>query len=385
MENPFTKGIKDPETGGWDGREIASRIKGGVAVLLSLAVLLGGGFLIASKVKDAWEQSRTVEDYGDPAGKADVTVTIPKGTSLSGIADILVQNDVVKTAKAFDRAVAGNSEAKKIQAGQYKLRTQIPAATALEMLLDSKRMVRNFFQVAEGLRLSEVLTSLSKGTKIKVKDFQAALKNRKDLELPAWVTGKSNEGFLFPDTYELAAKPTAANVLHQLVARFTDVTDELKFADTAKANTGYSAYQVLIVASIVEREVFRDEDRAKVARVFYNRLKQRMALQSDATVAYANNITGRIFTTPKERQINSPYNTYRFPGLPPGPITAPAKKALEAALNPAEGDWLYFMPINLDSGETAFATTLAEHNQNAQKLQQWCLASQANRDKCNGR
>ena len=139
---------------------------------------------------------------------------------------------------------------------------------------------------------------------------------------------------------------------------------------------------VLIVASIIEREVFRSEDRAKVARVFYNRLKKGMPLQSDATVAYAVKKTGTIWTTAAERKNKSPYNTYLHKGLPPGPITAPAKAALEAAVNPEEGDWLYFVPVNLDTGETKFTNNYDDHLKALAELQAWCLQSAENKKKC---
>ena len=124
-------------------------------------------------------------------------------------------------------------------------------------------------------------------------------------------------------------------------------------------------------------------DRAKVARVFYNRLDSKDGrLQSDATVAYAVKRTGTVWTTDKERESDSPYNTYRFRGLPPGPIAAPAKKAMDAALNPAEGKWMFFVPINLDTGETVFSETYDEHLRAVAKLNAWCLESAENKKKC---
>lgn len=376
MENPFTRGLKDPETGKWDPKEIGSRVRGAFAVLLSLAVLIGGGWFVAGKIKDVYNNFRTVEDYNNEAGTADVVVVIPPNTSLSKISDILVQADVVKTAKAFDRVVAGNEQAKKIQAGQYKLRTQIPAKTALEMLLDTTNMIRNRFQIPEGLRYSQILPLLVKATGIKKADFEAALKDRKGLGIPSWM-GKSNEGFLFPDTYELPAKPTAKSVLKVIVDNFNRVTHDAGLEVKAK-DLGLTPYQALTLASLVEREASRDDDRPKVARVFLNRLDIKMALQSDATVAYANNITGRVTTTPAERKNPSPYNTYLHPGLPPGPITAPAKKALEATLNPADGNWKFFVVVNLDTGETDFNADKAGHDASVQKFRTFCQTS----DKC---
>ena len=372
--------LRDPETGRWVPKEVWYRVRGSVAVVLSLAVLLGGGWFVYGKVHDAYIAFRTVDDYIDPEGLADVVVEIPQGASTTEMANILLAADVIKTAKAFQSAAARNPDTRNIKYGLYKLRTQIPASTAIEMLLDPANQVKNQFQISEGLRLSQVLASLAKTTKVPEKDFKSALADRKQFALPDWI-GKSNEGFIFPDTYNLPSKPNAVNVLKLPINQFKKTLDDLAFEDRAKL-LGYKPYDVLIVASIIEREVNRDDDRAKVARVFYNRLKKGMPLQSDATVAFAVNKTGTIWTTPKERDSDSPYNTYKHKGLPPGPITAPAKKALEAAANPAEGDWLYFVPINLDTGETVFSTTYADHQKAVDQLNAWCLASAENKKKC---
>lgn len=372
--------LRDPETGRWLPKEVWYRVRGAVAVVLSLAVLVGGGWFVYGKVHDAWVAYRTVDDYIDPEGAADVVVEIPQGATTTKMAEILLAADVIKTAKAFNSAAAANPDARSIHYGLFKLRTQIPAATAVEMLLDPANEVKNQFQIAEGLRYTQVLASLAKTTKVPEKNFKAALENRKQFNLPSWI-GKSNEGFIFPDTYNLPLKPNAVNVLKLPINQFNKTLDDLAFEEKAK-NLGYKPYEVLIVASIIEREVFRNEDRAKVARVFYNRLKKGMPLQSDATVAYAVKKTGTIWTTDKERASKSPYNTYKYKGLPPGPITAPAKKALEAAANPEEGDWLYFVPVNLDTGETVFSATYEEHQKAVAQLQSWCLQSEANKKKC---
>ncbi|MBP8919590.1 MAG: endolytic transglycosylase MltG [Micropruina sp.] len=379
MANLFRE-LRDPETGRWVPKEVWYRVRGAVAVLISLGVLAAGGWLIYGRVHDAWMAFRTVEDFADPEGVADVVVEIPQGASTRRIGEILVSAGVIKTAKAFDKAASADTKSRNIQYGLYQLRTQIPAKTALQMLLDPDSQIKNQFQIREGQRLSEVLTSLNESTQVPKADFSKVLKNRKALNLPSWI-GKSNEGFVFPDTYSLPLKPTAANVLKLPIDQFNKTVADLDFEERAK-NLGQKPYDVLIVASIVEREVFRDVDRAKVAQVFYNRLAKKMPLQSDATVAYAVNKTGTIWTTPAERKSKSPYNTYRHVGLPPGPITSPAKKAMEASLNPEDGKWLYFAPINLDTGETVFSETLQQHEAAVDRLQQWCLASPENKKKC---
>lgn len=383
MSNRSPGEIRDPETGKLDPREIWYKVRAALAVVLSLAILGGGGWYVFSKAQGAWLEYRTAEDYiGN--GVDPVQVTVVKGATLAQISDLLAAANVVKTAKAFDREAAANADSKLIQVGKYNLRTQLPAKTALAMLLDPKNIVRNRITLKDGLRLSVQVAALAKATKIGEKDFNAQLKNWKKLGLPTWAK-RGAEGFVFPDTYELPDKPTAASVLKLATGQFNTVADDLKLEDEATV-LGYSPYQVVVMASIIEKEAgTNDEDRAKIARVFYNRLTQGTKLESDATVAYANNITGRVFTTKAERELDSPYNTYLHKGLPVGPITSPSRKSLDAALHPAEGDWLFFTVVNLDTGETLFANTLAEHQANGQKLQDWCTASQANRDKCNGK
>jgi UPF0755 protein len=163
--------------------------------------------------------------------------------------------------------------------------------------------------------------------------------------------------------------------------RFRQVTTELDFEAAAEAN-GLTPLEALTVASIVEREVARPEDRPKVARVIYNRLAQDMRLQMDSTVHYASGERGSVWTSDEARASDSPYNTYKHKGLPPGPIASPGAAALEAAVNPADGDWLFFVAVNLDTGETRFTSTAAEHQQAVDELHAWCEASEANRAKC---
>jgi UPF0755 protein len=383
MSSRYPGEIRDPETGKLDYKELWYKFRSAFAVLLSLAVFIGGGWFIYSKAHDAWMDYRTAEDYiGE--GVTPVEVTIPKGSTISDIANILVQADVVKTTKAFTREAAANADSSKIAYGRYNLKTQLPAKTALAMLLDPKNIVHNRMTLKDGQRLSQAVAAMVKASGVSKKDFDKALKDWKKLGLPSWAK-RGAEGFIFPDTYELPDKPTAKSVLKLTTDQFNNVANSIGFQDGA-ATLKLSPYEVLVLASIIEKEAGpNDEDRAKIARVFYNRLAQGQKLQSDATVAYANNITGRVATTDKERALKSPYNTYYVKGLPAGPISSPSKKSMEAALHPADGNWMYFMVVNLDTGETVFSQDLAGQAAAKQQYQQWCLASQANRDKCNGK
>lgn len=373
--------LRDPETGKWDAAEIRHRLKGAAAVLVSLAVLGAGGWIVADKVKDAWIAFRTTEDYLGAEGVEDITIVVPQGASITQVGQLLEDKDVVKTAKAFTKAAAAKpEEAQKLQAGQHLMRTQISGEAALEMLLDPSRIKRNFVQLREGCSLERQIKQLAKATGIPEKEFAAAAKKGDALGLPSWAKGKP-EGFLFPDTYEVPDDPTAEWILKTSVKQFKKVADELGLEAGAE-DLGMKPYQIVVVASIIEREVNIKDDRPKVARVIYNRLKQGMPLQMDSTVTYISQRTGSVWTSEKQRQSDSPYNTYKHKGLPPGPISSPSRSSLEAALNPADGDWLYFVLQDLDTGETAFTSNLADHNAAVAKLRAWCDSTPERKERC---
>lgn len=344
--------------------------KSGFAVLLSLAVLLGGAWFALDKVGDQLGQVLAVEDYPGP-GEAEVAVEVPDGASVSKIGDVLIAQDVVAGEEAWDRAVQQNpTGAQSIQAGHYTMKTKMRAADALALLLDPASQARAQVTIREGLRLGEQYQALADQTGLPKGDFEEAGKDAEALGLPAYADGNP-EGFLFPETYGVQTNGGAAPVLKTMVSQFDKVATDIDIEGRAKA-IGREPRDIVIVASIIEEEVKRAEDRPKVARVLYNRLDKGMPLQLDTTVMYANNKRGGASTSKEMRANKSPYNTYVHKGLPPGPISAPGKASLEAAANPSDGSWLYFVAINLETGETAFADTLDEHNRNIAKWRKWC-------------
>lgn len=372
----LTRNLRDSETGEISGKELWLRVRSAFAVVLSVGVLIAGVSLVSDRVQAAWLQFRTVEDYiGE--GVAPVEVTIAPGTPLSSIADLLVEHDVIKTAKAFDREAAANADSKKIQAGRYQLKTQIPAKLALSMLLDPKNILRVRMTLTEGQRLDILVGQMSKASGVSTKQLNAALKNWKKLGLPKWVKS-SAEGFIFPDTYELPDKPKADAVLKLATAQFTRVAKELELSAKAEA-LGISGYQAVVVASIIEKEVFRAEDRPKVAQVIYNRLERGMTLGMDSTAIYASWREGLKTTN---YNLDSPYNTRVNKGLPPTPINSPGRAALEAAVNPADGDWLYFVTVNMKTGETEFSDDEAGFQESVAKWKAWCAESEENTKLC---
>lgn len=378
-------GIRDPETGKIDPRELRHRAKGWIAVVVALAIVFGGLWFVGTKGWNAWNDFRQREDFVSSTGLADVEVTVPRGANMAQVGKLLQEAGVVKDATTFRKVATGRpDDVKKIVYGRFLLRTEISSDAAMDMLLDPARQIRNLMRLAEGQRLTLQLESMAKDSNLSVEKFEEVLADPGQLGLPAWAKGRA-EGFFFPDTYELGEEPTALSVMKMTVANFNKVAGELDFENAAAASPAKDAYSALIVASILDREVFRDEDRPKVARVIYNRLAKKQKLELDSTVAYANNLSNTIWTSNANRSVDSPYNTYLDKNagkLPPGPISAPSRKALEAALAPADGPWLFFVPIDLETGETEFNETLDQHNASLAKLQAWCTASDENRAKC---
>ncbi len=359
----------DPEVKPSRKREIAHHGKGCAAVLVALAVLFFGGYVIYNQANGLLDGFGETPDYAGN-GKNPITVTIPKGATVDQIGGVLLQADVIKSTAAWSQAVASEERATSIQPGRYKMRTQVPAIDALRLLINpGGSLVRVVFTVPEGLRMSRQVDVLGKETKISKSAYQKALKKPKQLGLPRYAKNRP-EGFLFPDTYTLTAKATATSTLQQMVTQYRAISREIGLEKDAK-KLKRSPYDVVIVASIIEREVNQKQYRAKVARVLYNRLDKGMPLQLDSTVVYAENLKTNT-TTPKDRASKSKYNTYRYKGLPPGPIAAPGQDALEAAANPEAGDWLYFTTVNFDTGETKFATNEADFEKIRREFQNWC-------------
>lgn len=197
---------------------------------------------------------------------------------------------------------------------------------------------------------------------IPVEDFEAAAAQPDLIGLPPEANG-SVEGWLGAFTYQIRETAAATDVLSEMIAATMMRLDERGVAPEDRL-------AVLTKASLIEKEVSRDEDRPKVARVIENRLAADMPLQFDSTVHYVVGATS-VYTSDEDRAVDSPYNTYLYKGLPPGPICSPGLPSIDAALNPADGTWLYFTAINLDTHETRFATTPEEHAANVELLRAW--------------
>ncbi len=270
-----------------------------------------------------------------------VVVDIPAGATGSEVGQILLDKGVVKSALAYFRAAVANPKSTQVAPGAHQLTKGISAVQALEQLLDPDR-IPNLIRIVEGGWKSEVITALNKYGFAQGAIDQAF----KDVELPKGF--KDAEGLLFPAQYSFPTGTNASQAVQSMVDRFMSSTSG---RELLSASGKYSPSQLLIIASIVQAEG-DTKDFARVARVILNRLEISMPLQLDSTVHYIKKVRGQIFLSTNSTFINSPFNTYRRYGLPPSPIGNPGNAAIEATLNPADGDWLYF--ITVSPGDTRF-------------------------------
>jgi UPF0755 protein len=283
--------------------------------------------------------------------------------------------DVVKSVDSFVEAARKEPRASSIQVGFYQLKKQMKSSDALATLVQPDNMIQTTVTVPEGSRASSIVSRIAKETDFKKAQLERLLQQPGRLGLPA--TAKGNpEGYLYPATYVVTPDMSALDLLRQMVAKTVAVEKDLDLATKAEA-VGMTPEEVLTTASILEFEANRDEDYPKVARAIYNRLDTGMPLQSDATVAYANDKSGTVYTSDAERALDSPYNTYKNTGLPPGPIGSPGEKTIRAALNPSSGDQRFWVVVNLRTGETRYAHSYAEHLKNVALFRKYCQTSDA--------
>ncbi len=321
-----------------------------VALLLVGGLGAAGFFLLRPGLDGLLE--RPAEDYPGP-GSGQVMVKVLEGQSLTEIGRTLKEKQVVASVQAFTAAATVEEAATGVQPGTYRLRKEMAATDAVALLLDPAALVRKRVTVPEGLRLDETVALVSKATGIRAADFRAALARPAGLGLPAYADGNA-EGFLFPATYDVAPDATAKDVLAMMVRRYTKAATAVGMPANGRA-----AYEAVIIASIVEGEASRPQDFPKVSRVVVNRLEMGRKLQMDSTVNYALRADKELVTN-KDLGVRSPYNTYRVTGLPPGPISSPGERALRAAVEPAPGDWIYFVTTNPKTGETKFTASESE-------------------------
>jgi UPF0755 protein len=331
------------------------RLAVALVALGAVAVLVVLGFLAAHVFHKLFGAPA---DYSG-AGFGAVQVIVKPGDSLTQIGQDLAHAGVVASSGAFTDAADSNDRAASIGPGTYRLHKHMSGSSALTLLLDPSSLLQSRITIPEGRRLTDIIATIAADSDISAADLQAAAKNPAALGVPSWGAGHPLEGFLFPATYDFQPGTTATQALTAMVTRFNQEMASIKFVADAKS-TGQSPYGVLTLASIIEREGRLAADFPKIAEVFYNRLHQGMALQSDATLFYALPANHGPLTQ-SDLHLQTPYNTRINAGLPPTPIASPGETAMLAALHPAHGPYLYFVTID-KAGHAAFATTLDQFN-----------------------
>ncbi|MDR2895162.1 MAG: endolytic transglycosylase MltG [Propionibacteriaceae bacterium] len=374
---------------GWIASERSRRAKSAVAVALSFIILLGGVGFGLWKGYAAYMDWRQDEDYiGDGADPVEVYIPPTAGT-VGRIADILVANEVIRDPRVFENAAIEKGVDTSMPSGTFNLLTHLPAATALDMLFDAKNRVQLKLTIQEGWRLSQIKAEMIKVLQITEEDVDQALAQiaadpgSHHLNT-AWVTDPAYpEGYLFPDTY-FVEPHNALAALDMMTAQFATVTGpEGLNLDAAAANLStnlgltITPAQVVIVASIIEGEVNQDQYRPMVARAIYNRLAINMPLGIESAFRYGRErANGTPYddgvSTAEQNDASLPYNFYIRTGLPDTPISNPSRSAMEAALNPTPGDWIYWLTTNPTTGETGFASDDAGYIALRDTFIQWC-------------
>lgn len=334
----------------------------GAAIVLAGVIVIGGASYLGRTVGDALGDQEVGTAPVDVEPGQEVTVEIPPGSTGQDIGAILSAQGVVRSALEFEVAVRNVDAAQRLQAGTYEMTTLMDPEDVVAVLIDGPAPSVYRVTIIEGLRINEILVSLSQQTPHDYSEYEAALLDGSVstslVEMSEQPALTDWEGLLFPDTYEYSLGAGAEAILQRMASTMEQRVNSVDWS-TWEAK-GYTPYQGIVVASLIETEVRVDEERPLVASVINNRLDQDMALDIDATVLYALDTDD---PAEFDRSIDSPYNTYLYPGLPPTPIAAPGRASLEAAAAPATTDFFFYV-LTDEQGRHAFAATLDEHNAN---------------------
>ncbi|HLS33959.1 MAG TPA: endolytic transglycosylase MltG [Brevibacterium sp.] len=334
-------------------------------IVVAAVLVLGIGGIVAVSVTGGAVQEvfGGSDDYEGPGGEPVVVEVLP-GTSTTQIANQLVEQDVIKSSRPFIREAEERDAS--FQARTYSMRSQMSSAAAVEAMMNPESAPQ--VVIPEGLALVEIQARMIESG-MSEDEVTAAIEDKTPADYGLDVDAPNLEGYLFPATYDVSPGDTAEAIVQEMVDR---TAHEIEDADIALDE----AHEILTLASLVEIEAPADpEVRRKVARVFLNRTgddsRTDGLLQSDATIAYIHGARDDLTTTAEEREDDNPYNTYMHPGLPPGPVNSPGREAVDAAMDPADGDWQYFVAVDPDTGETRFAETYEEHLENVEEYREW--------------
>ncbi|MFM1993111.1 MAG: hypothetical protein RL600_939 [Actinomycetota bacterium] len=332
------------------------RVLAGFIVFL---LLLGGAVAYANKglIRAAFEQLQG-NDFPGP-GTGEVEITVKAGDSGESITKQLLAAGVIKNFRTTYQLILDTNPT--FYPGIFTLKLQMRSADAISALTDQNSASLRRTTIKEGLRASVLFGVLAESTGLPKSQFESLFNKPEVFGLSADLP--NIEGYLFPATYAFAPGSTAKEILQTMVDR---MQQEIRSFGIPAAKT----HEVLTLASVIQKEARIKEDFYRVSRTFLNRIEIGMHLQSDATVSYG--VGGNTVSTSRADRANkNGYNTYLYPGLPIGPISAPGSVAIDAALNPAQGKWLYFCTVNLETGETVFSETYAQHEKAVAQWLAW--------------
>jgi len=314
-----------------------------------------------------------LKDYPGP-GEGNVTFTVEQGAGPIAIASGLVEEEIVASSDTFIDELASQAQGREVQPGEYSLQRKMPAAAAAAVLLAEEEGV-HYAAINRTWRQAEVFEALSKGTGIPVSEFEELAKEPTAFGLPE--QARNLDGYLFPAEYRFPLEATAEEILTTMVDNTFERLEKDGITDPQQQ------YEVLTIASIIEAEA-GEADYGAVAGAIENRLQPDNTetnglIQSDATVTYGLGRKGYDITPEEKKDKSNPYNTYAHTGLPAGPINSPGGPAIDAAANPDDVPYYYWVTVNLDTGETKFSETLEEHNAYTKEYLQWCSEQEAGR------
>jgi UPF0755 protein len=331
------------------------------------AALLGMlGVVIVSLLASGFFSSNSDDYIG--TGSGEVLFTISEGEIGDQIANNLVDAGVIKSFDPFYTLLLAQEPAAVFIPGVYALKQQMSSPAALDALLDPANRMENQVVILEGTVLSVALVTIAESLQIPLEEVQAAAADVTSFDLPAEAT--TLEGFVYPATYTFNPGVSAAEVLTTMVNESLATLDALGVPVEERWHT-------IVMASVIQRESGSPENDFMVSRVFQNRIDQGMTLGSDVTTCYGAGLVGKDCIYITQAQLDDAsnlYNTRLLPGLPIGPISNPGKTAMDAARNPADGPWLFFVTINLQTGETVFSETVEEHEAAAALYEEWLAA-----------
>jgi UPF0755 protein len=306
--------------------------------LLVLAAIVATGYV-------AYNGHYPATDYVG-TGTGSVTIQVQQGDGIDAIGSTLVHDGVIGSSRAFSSAAAANNNSNNIQPGYYRLRKHMSASSALTLLLDPSSLVNSKVPIPEGTIEKDIVAKIATALGTSNAAVQKAADDVADLAPGGYEPSAgpltSLEGFLYPATYTFNPGTNPNDAVQQLISAYTSEDKRIGFA-TAAVKVGITPYQALIIASIAQAEVKFPADAPKVARVILNRIAQGKPLQIDATSAYAAKVQGLDPTKVVYSELAGPYNTYNNLGLPPTPIGSPGETSMQAAVNPAVGDWLFYV------------------------------------------